>query len=132
MLRVSAHAEPASGSDAKALRTTARRVPGGWSISGAKSFITNGATAEVILVFAQTDPAAGSRGIAAFVVEAKAAKTTTGLVVGKRERKLGIRGSDTVQLQFADCRVGDDALLGVELDGAPQTGVLNTPSPTNV
>ena len=101
--------EPSSGSDAKSMKTVARRVDGrGWSITGTKNFITSGATADTVLVFAQTDPGAGHKGIAAFVVD----KGAPGLIAGARERKLGIRGSDTVQLHFDDCRVADDALLG--------------------
>lgn len=100
--------EPGGGSDPKAMLTTARQDGGGWSIDGTKSFVTNGASAGVVVVFARTDPAARNRGIAAFVLDAK----TPGLVVGKVEKKLGIRGSDTAQLHFADCRVPGDALLG--------------------
>ena len=100
--------EPASGSDAKSMRTTARRDGDGWVLNGTKNFITNGASADTALVFAQTDPEQGHRGIAAFIV----GKPSPGLVVGKIEHKLGIRGSDTAQLIFEDCRVGADQLLG--------------------
>ena len=100
--------EPGGGSDPKAMLTTARRDGEGWSIDGTKSFVTSGASAGVVVVFARTDPAARDRGIAAFVLDVK----TPGLAVGKVERKLGIRGSDTAQLHFADCRVPGDALLG--------------------
>ena len=100
--------EPASGSDAAAMRTTARRDGDAWVLNGTKNFITNGASADVALVFAQTDASARKRGIAAFVVE----KGTPGFSVGKLERKLGIRGSDTAQLVFQDCRVPAANLLG--------------------
>jgi butyryl-CoA dehydrogenase len=100
--------EPASGSDAAALRTSARRDGEGWVLSGTKNFITNGARADVVLVFAQSDPARRHRGIAAFLVE----KGTPGLTVGKIEHKLGIRGSDTAQLVFDGCRVSGTSLLG--------------------
>jgi alkylation response protein AidB-like acyl-CoA dehydrogenase len=100
--------EPASGSDAAAMRTTARRDGDGWVLNGTKNFITNGSIADVAIVFAQTDPAKGSKGIAAFVVE----KGTKGFSVGKLERKLGIRGSDTAQLVFQDCHVPAANLLG--------------------
>ena len=100
--------EPASGSDAAAMRTTARKDGDGWVLNGTKNFITNGSIADVAIVFAQTDPAKGSKGIAAFVVE----KGTKGFSVGKLERKLGIRGSDTAQLVFQDCRVPAANLLG--------------------
>jgi butyryl-CoA dehydrogenase len=105
--------EPASGSDAAALRTTARQDGDGWVLNGTKNFITNGSIADVAIVFAQTDPAKGKKGIAAFVVE----KGTKGFSVGKLERKLGIRGSDTAQLVFQDCRVPAANLLGQVGDG---------------
>ena len=100
--------EPASGSDAAAMRTSARRDGDAWVLNGTKNFITNGASADIALVFAQTDPNARHRGIAAFVVE----KGTPGFSVGKLEHKLGIRGSDTAQLVFQDCRVPAADLLG--------------------
>jgi len=100
--------EPASGSDAAAMRTSARRDGDGWVLNGTKNFITNGAIADVCVVFAQTDPAQKHKGIAGFVVE----KGTPGFSVGKLERKLGIRGSDTAQLVFQDCRVPAANLLG--------------------
>ncbi|MDE3102526.1 MAG: acyl-CoA dehydrogenase [Chloroflexota bacterium] len=100
--------EPASGSDAAAMRTAARRDGDAWVLSGTKNFITNGAFADLTVVFAQTDPAKRHRGIVAFVVE----KGTPGFSVGKLEKKLGIRGSDTAQLHFADVRVPDDHRLG--------------------
>jgi len=105
--------EPASGSDAKSMRTTARADGSGWILNGTKNFITNGASAQTVLVFAQTDPALGHKGIAAFVLD----KSAPGLSVGKVEHKLGIRGSDTAQLIFEDCRVGADQLLGAVGDG---------------
>jgi butyryl-CoA dehydrogenase len=100
--------EPASGSDAAAMRMSARREGDSWVLNGTKNFITNGAIADVCVVFAQTDPAQKHKGIAAFVVE----KGTVGFSVGKVERKLGIRGSDTAQLVFQDCRVPAANLLG--------------------
>jgi butyryl-CoA dehydrogenase len=100
--------EPASGSDAAAMRTSARRDGDAWVLNGTKNFITNGASADVAIVFAQTDPAARHRGIVALVVE----KGTKGFSVGKLEHKLGIRGSDTAQLVFQDCRVPAANLLG--------------------
>jgi len=100
--------EPASGSDAAAMRTSARRDGDAWVLNGTKNFITNGASADLALVFAQTDANARKRGIAAFIVE----KGTPGFSVGKLEHKLGIRGSDTAQLLFQDCRVPAANLLG--------------------
>ena len=100
--------EPASGSDAAAMGTSARRDGDGWVLNGTKNFITNGASADVAIVFAQTDASARHRGIAAFILE----KGTPGFTVGKLEHKLGIRGSDTAQLIFQDCRVPAANLLG--------------------
>ena len=100
--------EPASGSDAAAMRTSARRDGDAWVLNGTKNFITNGSIADVAVVFAQTDPAKKHKGIAAFIVETK----TPGFSVGKLEKKLGIRGSDTAQLVFQDCRVPSSGLLG--------------------
>jgi alkylation response protein AidB-like acyl-CoA dehydrogenase len=116
--------EPASGSDAAAMRTSARRDGDSWVLNGTKNFITNGASADIALVFAQTQPdgqgSAGGerakarhRGIAAFIVE----KGTPGFSVGKLEHKLGIRGSDTAQLLFQDCRIPAANLLGAAGDG---------------
>jgi butyryl-CoA dehydrogenase len=100
--------EPASGSDAAAMRTAARRDGDAWVLNGTKNFITNGSIGDVAIVFAQTNPAEGHRGIAAFIVE----KGTPGFSIGKLEKKLGIRGSDTAQLVFQDCRVPGANLLG--------------------
>ena len=99
--------EPASGSDAAAMRTGATRQGDSWVLNGTKNFITNGSIADVAIVFAQTDPTR-HKGIAAFIVETK----TPGFSVGKLEKKLGIRGSDTAQLVFQDCRVPAANLLG--------------------
>ncbi len=100
--------EPAAGSDPAAMRTAARSEAGGWAIFGTKNFITSGASADTVIVFAQTDPAKGHAGIAAFVAD----KRTPGLSVGKVERKLGIKGSDTAQLVFDGVRLGADQLIG--------------------
>ena len=117
--------EPASGSDAAAMRTSARLEGGAYVLNGTKNFITNGSIADIAIVFAQTQgqgPLSASdsergakkhKGIAAFVVE----KGTPGFTVGKLERKLGIRGSDTAQLNFQDCRVPAANLLGSVGDG---------------
>jgi butyryl-CoA dehydrogenase len=100
--------EPGSGSDAAAMRTSARRDGDSWILSGTKNFITNGSIADIAIVFAQTDPAQKHKGIVAFIVE----KGTPGFSVGKLENKLGIRGSDTAQLIFEGCRVPAANLLG--------------------
>ncbi len=105
--------EPASGSDAAAMRTSARRDGDSWILNGTKNFITNGSLANVAIVFAQTNPSQRHKGIAAFIVE----KGTPGFSVGKLEKKLGIRGSDTAQLIFQDARVPASNLLGEAGDG---------------
>jgi alkylation response protein AidB-like acyl-CoA dehydrogenase len=105
--------EPASGSDAAAMRTTARRDGDSWILNGTKNFITNGSLSNLAIVFAQTEPGQKHKGIAAFIVE----KGTPGFTVGKLERKLGIRGSDTAQLIFESCRVPAANLLGGLGDG---------------
>jgi butyryl-CoA dehydrogenase len=105
--------EPASGSDAAAMRTSAKRDGDAWVLNGTKNFITNGAFADLSIVFAQTDPAKKHHGIVALVVE----KGTPGFTVGKLEKKLGIRGSDTAQLHFSDCRVADANRLGEAGEG---------------
>jgi alkylation response protein AidB-like acyl-CoA dehydrogenase len=103
--------EPEAGSDPGSMRTVARRVDGGWVLSGQKQWITSGAHAGVMVVWARTgDP--GTKGISCFLVEGGA----PGLKVGKPEDKMGIRASNTVPLSFEDVRVSDDALLG-ELGG---------------
>jgi alkylation response protein AidB-like acyl-CoA dehydrogenase len=105
--------EASAGSDAAAMKTTARRDTGGWVINGSKQFITHGRIGGVIVVMAVTDRAKGHRGISAFVVP----KGTPGMMAGKKENKLGMRASDTSEVIFQDCRVGDDALVGEEGNG---------------
>jgi butyryl-CoA dehydrogenase len=105
--------EPEAGSDAKAQRTRAVRDGERWLINGTKNFITNGPVADLVIVFATTDPAKGSRGISAFLVPTDA----PGLKIGPPDDKLGIRGAPSAQLFFTDCAVGADALLGAEGEG---------------
>ena len=109
--------EPQAGSDASAIRTSAKRVNDergdGWVIDGVKQFITSGKHADVALVFAVTDKAAGKKGISCFLVPAD----TPGYVVGRLEDKMGQHASDTAHLLFEGCRVGADALLGAEGEG---------------
>jgi alkylation response protein AidB-like acyl-CoA dehydrogenase len=104
--------EPQCGSDAAGLTTTAVRKGEGWVLNGAKQWITSGAYAGVMVVWARTGPA-GSRGLSAFVVEGG----TKGLLVGKPEDKLGLRASNTVPLVFEDCALPGAALLGQEGEG---------------
>ncbi len=105
--------EPQAGTDAAAQRTTAVPVDGGWVLNGTKNFITNGAHADTLIVFAMTDMAKGHKGISAFVVDAHA----PGVAVAHTEHKMGIRASDTAQIVLDDVRVGGDQLLGQEGDG---------------
>jgi len=105
--------EPDSGSDSLSLRTTAKRVDGGWLLNGTKQFCTNGGIADIQVAFANTDPAQGAAGIAGFVIE----KGNPGMRQGRKERKLGVRASHTAQVIFEDCFVGDDARLGFDPDG---------------
>jgi len=100
--------EPEAGSDAFALTTRAERDGDGYVLRGRKVWITNGREADVFIVFATIDPAAGYRGITAFLVE----RGTPGFTVGRKEEKLGIRASSTCELIFDGCRVGADAVLG--------------------
>jgi alkylation response protein AidB-like acyl-CoA dehydrogenase len=102
--------ESEAGSDAAAIRTRARRVPGGWQLDGAKQFITSGRIASVVLVIACTDPAAGRKGISAFLVPTD----TPGYGVDKVEHKLGQAASDTCAIRLDACVVPDDALFGAE------------------
>ena len=105
--------EPAAGTDAGAGTATAVLSGDEYILNGSKIFISNAPYAEVYIVFAKTDPAQGTRGMSAFIVE----KDTPGFSVGEAEHKLGIRGSSTPPLYFADCRIPKDALLGEEGNG---------------
>jgi butyryl-CoA dehydrogenase len=105
--------EPQAGSDAAAIKTRARRQGNRWVLSGTKQFITSGSTAKLALVFAVTDPAAGRRGISAFLVPTD----TPGYRVARLEKKLGQRASDTTQLVFEDIELTPDLLLGAEGEG---------------
>jgi butyryl-CoA dehydrogenase len=105
--------EPQAGSDASNQATTARRDGDHYLVTGRKLFISNGREATFALVFAQTDPARGHRGISAFVIE----KGTPGFTVSKTEDKLGIRASDTAELVFEECRVPAAHRIGEEGQG---------------
>jgi len=108
--------EPEAGSDPGGMRTTARLDGDHWVLDGAKQWITSGAHAGVFVVWARTSSATerpGTRGISCFLVEGG----TPGLRVGKPEDKMGLRGSNTVALEFDGCRVPRSALLGEENGG---------------
>jgi len=102
--------EAGAGSDVAALETTATRQNNGYVINGNKLFITNGAEAEIIVVFATLDKSLGYRGITSFIVE----KGTPGFSVGKLEHKLGIRATSTAELIFENCFVPEANRLGDE------------------
>jgi alkylation response protein AidB-like acyl-CoA dehydrogenase len=104
--------EPHAGSDPGALRTTASRKGDRWVLNGAKQWITSGAHAGVMVVWARTS-GQGSKGISCFVVEGG----TPGLLVGRAEDKMGLRASNTVPLTFEDCEIPAENLLGKEGDG---------------
>jgi len=105
--------EPQTGSDASAIATRADRRGDSYVLNGVKQFITTGANADVAIVFALTDKAAGKKGMSAFIVDVK----TPGFVVARIEEKLGQRASDTAQIVFENCAVPAANLLGREGDG---------------
>ena len=105
--------EPHVGSDAAAITTRAERIGDHFVLNGVKQFITTGKNADVAIVFAVTDRAAGKKGISAFVVET----STPGYVVARVEEKLGQRASDTAQIVFENCKVPAANLLGNEGEG---------------
>ena len=103
--------EPDAGSDASALRTTAVKEGNAYVLNGAKQFITNGKSADVAIVFARTSE--GKRGISAFLVDTD----NEGYVVGRVEEKLGLKASDTCQINLDQCHVPADQRLGEEGEG---------------
>lgn len=105
--------EPGAGSDAAAIRTTARRDGESYVLDGAKQWITSGAHAGIHVLFAKTNPDGGSRGMSCFVIE----KGTPGLIVGREEQKMGLRSSGTVALQLEGCRIPAANRLGDEGQG---------------
>jgi alkylation response protein AidB-like acyl-CoA dehydrogenase len=106
-----AMSEPGAGSDLQAIRTTARRDGAGYSISGSKTFISNGQIADFIVVVAKTDPTLGSRGVSLLIVETDEAK---GFRRGKKLDKIGLDAQDTSELFFDDVWVPAENLLGMQ------------------
>ena len=100
--------EPNAGTDASYQQTTATKVEGGYVLNGTKIFITNAGYANVYIIFAMTDKSQGTRGITGFIVES----TFDGFKVGKKEAKMGIRGSSTCELIFTNCFVPESNVLG--------------------
>ena len=105
--------EPGAGSDAAAITTRARKAGNKFVLNGAKQFITSGKSADLALVFAVTDPAAGKRGISAFIVPTR----TPGYTVVRVEQTMGQRSSDHCQIAFEDCEVLPEQMLGEEGQG---------------
>ena len=103
-----AMSEPAAGSDVVSMKLKAEKVEGGWRLNGTKFWITNGHYAEVLVVYAKTDPAGGSKGITAFLIE----KDMDGFAPGQKIDKLGMKGSPTSELVFDDCFVPDANVMG--------------------
>jgi isovaleryl-CoA dehydrogenase len=107
-----AMSEPGAGSDVVGMQLRAEKQPGGYTLTGRKMWITNGPDADVAVVYAKTTPAAGPRGITAFIVE----KGFAGYSTAQKLDKLGMRGSSTCELVFENCFVPDANVLG-EVDG---------------
>ncbi|MFL2738225.1 MAG: acyl-CoA dehydrogenase family protein [bacterium] len=108
-----AFTEPEAGSDAAAIRTTAERNSTGWTINGIKHFISDGEYSDFFIITAKTDPDAGHHGISTFIID----KETPGLIVGRDQPMMGLRGTSHVELFFDDVRLGPEALLGIEGEG---------------
>jgi isovaleryl-CoA dehydrogenase len=103
-----AMSEPGAGSDVVGMRTRAEKRGERYVLNGSKMWITNGPEAEVLVVYAKTDPEAGARGITAFLIE----KGMPGFSTAQKLDKLGMRGSDTCELIFSDCEVPEENVLG--------------------
>jgi isovaleryl-CoA dehydrogenase len=103
-----AMSEPGAGSDVTAMKLRAEKKNSRYILNGTKMWITNGPSADVLIVYAKTDPEAGKRGITAFIVE----NTFKGFSVAQKLDKLGMRGSETGELVFEDCEVPEDNVLG--------------------
>jgi alkylation response protein AidB-like acyl-CoA dehydrogenase len=105
--------EANAGSDAAGTQTRAVKVNGGWRVNGSKIYITNASYAKYVTLTAVTDPGKGTNGISAFIMDT----ATPGFRVGKKEKKMGLRGSDTVEIVFEDCLIPDDQMLGEPTGG---------------
>jgi len=103
-----AMSEPGAGSDVVSMRLEARKQGDRYVLNGTKMWITNGPDADVLVVYAKTDPAAGAHGISAFIVE----KSFDGFSTAQKLDKLGMRGSNTCELVFEDCEIPEENVLG--------------------
>jgi isovaleryl-CoA dehydrogenase len=108
-----AMSEPGAGSDVVGMRTRAEKRGDRYVLNGSKMWITNGPDADVLVVYAKTEPQAGAQGITAFLIE----KGFTGFSTAQKLDKLGMRGSNTCELVFTDCEVPEDNVLGRVNDG---------------
>lgn len=108
-----AMSEPGSGSDVVSMQLRAQRTDDGYVLTGRKMWITNGPDADVLVVYAKTDPGAGPKGISAFIIE----RGFAGFSTAQKLDKLGMRGSSTCELVFENCRVPQKNLLGEENQG---------------
>ncbi|MCC6650443.1 MAG: acyl-CoA dehydrogenase family protein, partial [Candidatus Eisenbacteria bacterium] len=105
--------EPNAGSDAAGTQTKAVKVDGGWLVNGSKIYITNASYSKYVTLTAVTDATKGANGISAFIMDT----ATPGFRVGKKEKKMGLRGSDTVEIVFEDCLIPADQMLGEQTGG---------------
>jgi len=108
-----AFTEPEAGSDVAAIRTRAERSATGWTINGKKHFISDGEYSDFFIITAKTNPDAGHHGISTFIID----KETPGLLVGRDQPMMGLRGTSHVELFFDDVKLGPEALLGLEGEG---------------
>ena len=108
-----AFTEPEAGSDVAAIRTRAERSATGWTINGKKHFISDGEYSDFFIITAKTNPDAGHQGISTFIID----KETPGLLVGRDQPMMGLRGTSHVELFFDDVKLGPEALLGLEGEG---------------
>ncbi len=108
--------EPGTGSDLRAIKTSAKKVDGGWLVSGSKTFITNGIHADLVITVARTDPEAGPNGFSLLVVE----RGMEGFTRGRKLKKVGLHAQDTAELFYADVFVPEQNLLGLEGAGFQQ------------
>ena len=108
-----AFTEPEAGSDVAAISTRAERSATGWTINGKQHFISDGEYSDFFIITAKTDPDAGHQGISTFIID----KETPGLLVGRDQPMMGLRGTSHVELFFDDVKLGPEALLGLEGEG---------------
>ncbi|MDP6626126.1 MAG: acyl-CoA dehydrogenase family protein, partial [Nitrospinota bacterium] len=109
--------EPSSGSDAGSMKTTAKKSGNSWILNGQKLFTTNGSRADIFVIMVKTDPSLGNKGISAFIVK----KGSKGLRIGKKLNKLGLKGSDTVEVFIDNIKLSEENLIGKMNRGFNQT-----------